>query len=145
MLSQHRIHAIQGTIRRQDALTQDLRQANHLERGGTTLGVASQGLLRNHVHRVAVVASHRGSNALVQIRLVRVIRIGRGVVLGDDGHLIRRDAMRTQGLRQAGIHAATGRRQRAQSRRGDGGVSAVREGLREGHHAQNRQSLLRGE
>src|SRR5690625_5498327 len=76
VMAKHRIHTVQRTVRRQHTVAQHLGQTNQLECGSTALGVTGQGLLRNDKQRVTSIAAHRRCDALMQVRLIRVIGIG---------------------------------------------------------------------
>src|SRR5699024_5068784 len=142
VMAKHRIHTVQRTVRRQHSVAQHLGQANQLECGSTALGVTGQGLLRNDKQRVTSIAAHRRCDALMQVRLIRVIGIGRGVVLGNHSDFVHAHTKLIQALCQTRIRTTTGSRQRAQTRSRNGGVRTVSEGLRKAHNTKNRQSQL---
>ena len=88
MTTQHWVDAIQRAVGRENTVAQHLGQTNKLERRSAALSVSSKRLLRNDEQRVAGIAAHRSRNAFMEIRLVRVIGIGRRIVLGDHSDFI---------------------------------------------------------
>ena len=140
-----RVDAVQRGVRREVAGCQDVDKPAGLQQRRTCLGVTGEGLLRDDVHRCIRVAANGRPQHGVQFGLVRIVGVGGGVVLGQDGDIIRRESQRGQGSGQARVGTAAGRRQHAEAWCRDGGVCAVAEagGVRD--HCQHRQAELGGE
>ena len=139
---QHRVHAVQCPVCRHLAGPQHLRQADHLEGGGTALRVAGQGFLRHHIQWVTRGPADGGGQPLVQVGFVRVVRRGGRVVLRNHRDVVHADTHLGELFPQPGFRAAPARAQRAQPGGGDGGVHAIGEGFGEPDHAQHRQAQV---
>ena len=86
------VHAVEAAVRRDDAVREHLAEADQLECCSTALRVPGQALLRYDEQRRSVGAADGLREAGVQFCLVRVVGCGRGVVLGDHGHVVGADA-----------------------------------------------------
>ena len=136
------IEAVQAAVGRDDAVTQHLAQAEHLEHRGTALGMAGEGLLRHHEQRCSGRAPECVGEALVKFGLVGIVGQSGRVVFGDDRDIVGAHSQSTQRARQHGITSTTAGTEGTESGRRDRGVHTIGETLRVADHGQHRQTHL---
>ena len=137
---QLRVHAVERGVGRDHAGLEQLCQAVDLEDAGAALRVAGERLLGDHEQRVAVRAADGVRQRVVQLGLVRVVRVGGRVVLGDHGDVVGGDAERGQIVHELRVAAAEASRQGAEARGRDRGVRAIRVRVDEADYAGDRQT-----
>ena len=114
----------------------------HLEDSCTTLSVASQTLLRNYIQRVALATANGMSHSIVQFRLVWIVGVGGGIVLGHHGDVICRHTKLSQVAYELRMLATLSCRQSTQTWSWNRGVSTVCEGANVSNHTSNWQTEL---
>src|SRR5699024_5209001 len=137
-----RIYTIQRQVSWNASRAEDVNQTTGLEQRGTSLGVTSQCLLRDHKQWLGHIAANSWPQDGVQFRLIRVIGVGRGVVLGQYRDIIWSQTQTGQALGQAGVLPATASAQSTQSWSRNGGVGTVAVGRRVRNDRVDRQTHL---
>src|SRR5699024_11517512 len=102
-----RVNTVQRLVRWNAASAEDVNQTTGLEQCGTSLGVTSQGLLRDDEQWLVHVAANGRPQDGVQLRLVRVIGVGGGVVLRQHRNIVRGQIMTYQAICDNGVLMTT--------------------------------------
>ncbi|CKM71126.1 Uncharacterised protein [Mycobacterium tuberculosis] len=94
------VDAVEAAVGWDHPIPQYLAEPHHLEDRRAALGVAGQALLRHHEQRGALGTARGVGEPFMQLGLVGIVGQRRGVVLGDDRHVVGGHAQLGQRPRQ---------------------------------------------